>query len=200
MSVFLIILQVRRDLILFDEFTKEGISAKEVSYRYKKVVNSGKVSTVIFLWKSCENRKVYPANNYGKIAVSGGIGLLKSKQVMTEKITIIEGPTPEFREVNGLWIQGVADSPGQFDTYFTELRAFDGYSLVDRCINAWQNKESIVLEYRTEAGLTDEITILAAHNEESDDGDLIQLWVRQPREDVEFELNFDDSDDEEEYF
>ena len=119
---------------------------------------------------------------------------------MTEKITIIEGPTPEFREVNGLWIQGVADSPGQFDTYFTELRAFDGSSLVDRCLNAWQKKESIVLEYRTEAGLTDEITILAAHNEESDDGDLIQLWVRQPREDVEFELKFDDSDDEEEYF
>jgi hypothetical protein len=118
---------------------------------------------------------------------------------MTEKITIIEGPTPEFREVNGLWIQGVADSPEQYDTYFTELRAFDGLSLVDRCSNAWKKNESIVLEYRTESGLIDEITIIAAHFEETDDGDVIQLWVRQPREEVEFELKFDDSDDEEDF-
>jgi len=118
---------------------------------------------------------------------------------MTEKITIIEGPTPEFREVNGLWIQGVAESPGQYDTYYTELRAFDGYNLVDRCTNAWQKKEPIVLEYRTETGLVDEITIIAAHAEETDDGDMIQLWVRQAREDIEFEIKFDDGDDEEDY-
>lgn len=118
---------------------------------------------------------------------------------MTEKITIIEGPTPEFQEVNGLWIQGVAESPGQFDMYYTELRAFDGYSLVDRCSAAWKRNDSIVLEYRTETGLTDEITIIAAHFEETEDGDLLQLWVRQPREDVELELNFDDGDEEEDF-
>ncbi len=119
---------------------------------------------------------------------------------MTEKITIIEGPTPEFREVNGLWIQGVAESPGQYDTYYTELRSFDGYSLVDRCKNAWRKSEPIVLEYRTETGLVDEITIIAAHTEETEDGDMIQLWVRQAREDVEFEIKLDDGDDGEDYF
>jgi len=119
---------------------------------------------------------------------------------MTEKITIIEGPTPDFREVNGLWIQGVSESPGQYDTYYTELRAFDGYSLVDRCTKAWQKNDTVVLEYRTETGLIDEITIIAAHSEETEDGDLIQLWVRQDREDVEFEIKFDDGDDEEDFF
>ncbi|RLC99807.1 MAG: hypothetical protein DRI46_08810 [Chloroflexi bacterium] len=119
---------------------------------------------------------------------------------MTEKITIIEGPTPEFREVNGLWVHGVAESPGQYDTYYTEVRAFDGVSLVERCCAAWQGNESIVLEYRTETGLSDEITIIAAHFEETDEGDVLQLWVRQPREDVEFELKFDDGDDEEDFF
>ena len=94
---------------------------------------------------------------------------------MTEKITIIEGPTPEFREVSGLWIQGVAESPEQYDTYFAELRAFDGLSLVDRCSTAWGKNETIVLEYRTETGLVDEITIIAAHLEETDDGDL--MWA-----------------------
>ena len=119
---------------------------------------------------------------------------------MSEKITVIEGPTPEFREVNGLWIQGVADTPGQYDTYYTELRTFDGISLVNRCSNAWQKNDTIVLEYRSETGLVDEITIIAAHCEETEEGDMIQLWVRQPREDMEFELKFDDSDDEEDYF
>jgi len=119
---------------------------------------------------------------------------------MTEKITIIEGPTPEFREVNGLWIQGVADSPSQFDTFFTELRAFDGLALVERCSATWNKNETIVLEYRNEAGLVDEITIVAAHLEDTEDGDMIRLWVRQPREDIEFELKFDDSEDEEDYF
>lgn len=119
---------------------------------------------------------------------------------MTEKITIIEGPTPEFREVNGLWIQGVSESPGQHDTYYTELRSFDGLALLERCSTAWNRKESIVLEYRDETGLTDEIMIVAARFETTDDGDLLQLWVRQPREDIEFEIKFDDGDDEEEYF
>lgn len=119
---------------------------------------------------------------------------------MTEKITIIEGPTPEFREVNGLWIQGVVESPGQYDTYYTELRAFDGLSLLERCSSAWHRNESIVLEYRNEDGLTDEILIAAARFEDTDDGDMLQLWVRQPREDIEFEIKFDDGDDEEEYF
>ena len=119
---------------------------------------------------------------------------------MTEKITIIEGPTPDFREVNGLWIHGVTESPGQFDTYYTELRAFDGISLVDRCSSAWENNDSIVLEYRTETGLIDEITIIAAKFEDTEEGDLLQLWVRQPREDIEFELKFDDGDDEEDFF
>ena len=119
---------------------------------------------------------------------------------MTEKITIIEGPTPEFQEVNGLWILGVTESPGQYDTYYTELRTFDGISLVDRCSTAWRRNESIVLEYRTDTGMTDEITIIAAHFEDTEDGDVLQLWVRQPREDIEFELKFDDGDDEEDFF
>ena len=119
---------------------------------------------------------------------------------MTEKITIIEGPTPEFREVNGLWIRGVTESPGQHETYYTELRAFDGAALVERCRDTWQSGESILLEFRAESGLTDEIPIIAANYEQTEEGDLLQLWVRQLREDVEFEIKYDDSDDEEDFF
>jgi len=68
-SVFLIILQVR------------GIRTKAASYRYRREgSNSGIVSAAEFLLKSCENRKVYPPRNYGKIAVSGGFGLIISRK------------------------------------------------------------------------------------------------------------------------
>ena len=48
--------------------------------------------------------------------------------------------------------------------------------------------------------MIEEITIIAAHFEDTEQGDLLQLWVRQPREDIEFELKFDDGDDEEDFF
>ncbi|MFO8035059.1 MAG: hypothetical protein R6U57_00300 [Anaerolineales bacterium] len=115
---------------------------------------------------------------------------------MNDKITIIEGPTPEFQEVNGLWIQGITESPLQFDALFTELRAFNGAKLVERCRDAWRNQELINLEYRNESGLIDEIPIIAAHYDETEKGDILQLWVRQLREDVEFEIKYDDSEDE----
>jgi len=115
---------------------------------------------------------------------------------MSDKITIIEGPTPDFQEVNDLWIQGIADSPFQFDTFFAELRAFDGPALVDRCREAWRNQELMTLEYRDESGLVDEIPIIAAHCEETEEGDVLQLWLRQPREDVEIEIKFDDSEED----
>jgi len=115
---------------------------------------------------------------------------------MPEKITVIEGPTPEFREVNGLWIQGVTESPGQFETYYTELRTFDGRALVERCKNAWHGGEEILLEFRANDGLTDELPIIAAHADDTEEGEILQLWVRQIREDVEFELKYDDSEDD----
>lgn len=115
---------------------------------------------------------------------------------MSDKITIIEGPTPLFREANGLWAQSLIESHFEFETIFTELRAFDGSTLVKRCQKAWENQEAIFLEFRTEEGLTDQLPIVAIHHEETEEGDRLQLWLREEREEVEIELEYDEYDED----
>ncbi len=113
---------------------------------------------------------------------------------MSEKITIIEGPTPTFQDVNGLWSHSLIESHLQHDTIFTELRATNGTSLVNRCRQAWLDQEPIYLEYRTEEGLPDELPIVAAHSKKSEEGDVLQLWLRLERGDVEIEIEYIDDD------
>ena len=115
---------------------------------------------------------------------------------MSEKITIIEGPTPEFQEVRGLWSYSLIESHLQHDTIRTELRAFDGPSLVDRCRQAWKYQEPIQLEFRNEHGFPEQLPIVAAYCDETEEGDVVQLWLRLEREDIEIELEYDDEYDD----
>ena len=115
---------------------------------------------------------------------------------MSEKITIIEGPTPLFSEARGLWSYSLIESHLQHDTIYTELRAFDGDSLVERCRQAWRNQEPIHLEYSTEEGLPDQLPIVAAYCKETEEGDVLQLWLRLEHEDIEIEVEFDDDFDD----
>ncbi len=125
---------------------------------------------------------------------------------MNNKITIIEGPTPNFDSVeadflmgvNG-WTAGLSEGPYLYDTYRTTLRTFDGAALVDRCHNAWACKATMYLEYRDPIGMKKEVPIVAAQAIDSEKGDMLVLWVRKdPEEDEEedFNLDFDDTDSE----
>ena len=126
---------------------------------------------------------------------------------MDNKITIIEGPTPNFDSVetdiimgmNG-WTAGLSEGPYLYDTARTTLRTFNGDALLERCHKAWANKTTMFLEYRDPIGLTREVPIVAAQAVDSADGDLLVLWVRRDPEDDEddgedFDLDFDDTDD-----
>lgn len=116
---------------------------------------------------------------------------------MSDKITIIEGPTPVFQEVDGLWSYSLIESHLQHDTLFTELRAFNGNSLVERCRQAWRGQEPIYLEFRTKDGLPDQLPIVAAHNKKIEEGDVLQLWLLLERKDTEIEIKFiDDYEDD----
>ena len=125
---------------------------------------------------------------------------------MDNKITIIEGPTPNFDSVetdiimgmNG-WTAGLSEGPYLYDTARTTLRTFNGTALLERCHNAWANKTTMFLEYRDPIGLTREVPIVAAQAVDSEDGDLLVLWVRRDPEDDEddlddLDLDFDDND------
>jgi len=123
---------------------------------------------------------------------------------MDNKITIIEGPTPNFDSVetdflmgiNG-WTAGLSEGPYLYDTARTTLRTFNGEALIERCHKAWANKTTMFLEYRDPIGSRKEVPIIAARTVDSDQGDLLILWVRTEPEENEQEnygIDFDDTD------
>jgi hypothetical protein len=125
---------------------------------------------------------------------------------MDNKITIIEGPTPSFDSVetdfligiNG-WTAGLSEGPFLYDTARTTLRTFNGAALLERCHKAWAQKATMFLEYRDPIGMKKEVPIIAARSIDSEDGDMLVLWVRQEYEEDEeedFDIDFDDFDDD----
>lgn len=116
---------------------------------------------------------------------------------MEEKITIIEGPPPTFEQIPELWVHGLSEGAIQSEMVMTRLRTFNGPSLVERCQKAWRNQRGIQLEYRTPDGLNAEAPIIAARNMETDEGDMLLLWLRLPDDSVELEIGYgDDFDDD----
>ena len=114
---------------------------------------------------------------------------------MEDKITIIEGPPPTFEAVQEGWAQGLSDSPLFSGVLATRLRTFDGVSLVERCQTAWRSRQPIHLEYKNMDGFKEEAPIIAARNVETDEGDMLILWVRIPEDDIELEIAYEDDDD-----
>ncbi len=124
---------------------------------------------------------------------------------MDNKITIIEGPTPNFDSVetdfimgiNG-WTAGLSEGPYLYDTARTTLRTFNGEALLERCHKAWARQATMYLEYRDPIGMTKEVPIVAARAIDADEGDLLVLWVRKDPEDdeddIDMDIDFDDMD------
>ena len=123
---------------------------------------------------------------------------------MDNRITIIEGPTPNFESVetdfmlgiNG-WTAGLSEGPYLYDTARTTLRTFNGQALLERCHKAWAKKMTMYLEYRDPIGLKKEVPIVAARAVDSENGDMLVLWVRQEYqedEEADIDLDFDDTD------
>ena len=111
---------------------------------------------------------------------------------MDDKITIIEGPPPIFEAVSDGWALGLNESPTLGEIAITRLRTFNGPELVERCHRAWRHQQAINLEFRSSDGLEHNAPIVAARHIDSDDGDLLLLWVRLADEEVELELGYED--------
>jgi len=121
-------------------------------------------------------------------------------EAMDDKITIIEGPPPTFESIPELWVHGLSEGTMQSEMVMTRLRTFNGASLVERCHRAWSNQKEIQLEYRTPDGLEEEVPIVAARNMETDEGDVLLLWLRLPDDSIELEIGYDsDFDDEDDW-
>ncbi|MBC8505245.1 MAG: hypothetical protein ISR58_08555 [Anaerolineales bacterium] len=114
---------------------------------------------------------------------------------MDDKITIIEGPSPTFELIPDIWVHGLVEGSLQAEVVATRLRTFNGVELVKRCQRAWGKGQTIQLEYRTQEGLSAEVPIVAARNLESDEGDVLLLWVRFPDDSIEVGIDYGDDDD-----
>lgn len=121
-----------------------------------------------------------------------------------ENIKIIEGPEPTFIPVEDNPLNGIHEGPVLVNVEQTQLRIYNPVELVERCFRAWRKKETISLEYISGlTGLKEEVPIIAAHYEETDEGDILTLWVVRPSDESTFEpdnANYEnDEDDEENY-
>ncbi len=103
---------------------------------------------------------------------------LMNEMLTPEKITIIEGPTPAFEQTAETWLPSLAEGPVEPKLALTRLRTFNGPSLVERCWKAWDEGRPVHLEYRDEAGATQQTPILAARYVEVDEGHMLLLYLR----------------------
>lgn len=116
---------------------------------------------------------------------------------MDDKITIIEGPPPVFESVNQGWVFGLQDSATIGDFALTRLRTYNGPALVERCYRTWREMQTMYLEFRDPDGLERLVPIVAARYQDSEDGQMILLWVRLVDDEIELELGYgDDFDDD----
>jgi hypothetical protein len=111
---------------------------------------------------------------------------------MEDKITIIEGPPPNFEDVHEGWPLGLNESPSLHKLALTRLRTFNGPALVERCYRAWRQQQAIQLEFRAADGLIHKTPIVASRTLEADDGQLIFLWVRFTEQEALIELGADE--------
>jgi len=116
-----------------------------------------------------------------------------------KKITIIEGPTPTFEVVYDNWANGIVDGANLASVAVTKLRTANGPSLVERCYRAWSRKDAINLEFRGTDGLAQEVPIVAARSAETDDGDMLMLWVRLSERDLVVDFIYDENDEFDDY-
>ncbi len=113
-----------------------------------------------------------------------GMVLSGTEERMEDKITIIEGPTPEFEHVDDGWALGLNESPALYTMALTRLRTFNGPALVERCHRMWTKNEPIFLHYRNRLGMEERVPIMAARASETEDGQVLFLWIRRDAEDV----------------
>lgn len=114
-----------------------------------------------------------------------------SEPIEPETITIVEGPTPEFRIDINPWSLSILEGKSAYLTAACQVRSFNGAKLLERCQRAWRTQRATVLDYKQSDGLRRQVEIVSAQLEKIDGVDVLNLWVRQP---VRMLINFGDSD------
>lgn len=120
--------------------------------------------------------------------------------VEPELITIIEGPTPEFRITPQEWVQSIHEGPETDIVATTQLRTGNGNDILERCQRAWQERRPVKLDFPDEMRTRQRVNVLALRLNEVDEGPMLTLWVSLPAEfgagDFDTDSFDDDGDDD----
>ena len=96
----------------------------------------------------------------------------------SEKITIVEGPTPEFEPNSEPWLLAMSEGPEIPFTSRCLLRTYNGADLLNRCRAAWEQGRAAYLEFTNLSGIPEQALILAARIGEVEEGEVLNLWLR----------------------
>ncbi len=120
-----------------------------------------------------------------------------SKIEEPELITIIEGPTPEFRPTPQDWVQSIHEGPKDQVVALCELRTGNGEDIMARCRGAWKQGRKVKLEFPDEMRLPQQVDVVSIRLSELEEGPLLHIWVTLPMEAfIEEMLDGEEDDDE----
>ena len=97
-----------------------------------------------------------------------------------EKITIIEGPPPEFMLAQDVWSMSMWEGTLPRSVGVCQMRTFNAGALMERCHRAWGEGRPVLLDFPQMDGLRQKVEILAARPGRVEEGDLLNLWVAVP--------------------
>lgn len=117
-----------------------------------------------------------------------------------EVITIIEGPTPEFRSSPQDWVQSIHEGPEDRMTAVCQLRTGNGADILARCQNAWREGRPVKLDFPDELRMRQQVDVVAVRLQELEEGEVLLVWVSLPLMYDELEEIDEDEDDEDVYW
>lgn len=97
-----------------------------------------------------------------------------------ELITIIEGPTPDFRPNPHRWLDSVLEGPIENDTVICELRTANGEDILERCEQAWREGRPVKLDFPDSMRMRQQIDVVALRLFDVDEGKVLHVWVSLP--------------------
>lgn len=112
-----------------------------------------------------------------------------------ELISIIEGPTPEFQPTSQRWLQSIHESPVDQGVAMCQLRTANGPDILDRCQSAWRENRPVKLDFPDELRMRQQVDVVAMRMEDTEEGQVLVLWVALPFETI-FVAEDDDFDND----
>ena len=111
-----------------------------------------------------------------------------------ELITIVEGPPPDFHLAHDLWPMSLWEGSLPQAVALAQMRTLNGPSLLERCTRAWGQSRPVMLDFPQMDGLRRKAAVLAARLTAVEEGDVLNLWVALPADQIAVESEDPGSD------